>query len=316
MRKIVLILCAALLMGACASVSTDSDEAAIAYTGGPIEGVKFDRIVGPGSGRVWLGVGDNKYIYPTTTRTYIVSKDSTGDRASADIINATSSDGATIGWEVAVYFKLNLSLLREFHENIGQKYDAYKSEGWNQMLNDTLRQQLESALQTTSRKYSVEEYRKEADVLAEINKEIAQGLKDNVNEVLGNDYFCGPTFNGTVKDDKGKTACPDFEVVVKRPNFPGVIEDEYNNQVAARQAVVTAQRQAEKLLEQAQGKANAQIAGAQGEAEAAAKIVSLLQNPNYIEYLRAQAMLNCAQSPNCTLVVTPDGNVNVNTGGK
>ncbi len=78
---------------------------------------------------------------------------------------------------------------------------------------------------------------------------------------------------------------------------------------------MTAQRRAEKLLEEANGKADAKIAGAEGEAEAARKILELLQNPNYIEYMRAQAMLDCASSEACTLVVTPDGNVNVNTGG-
>ena len=311
-KRMLVLFLATMLLGACASVSTDSDEAAVAYTGGPIEGVSFDKIIGPGSGRVWLGIGDNKYTYPTTTRTYIVSLNAEGDRAVADQIKATSSDGATIGWEVAVYFKLNLALLREFHENIGQKYDAYKDDGWNKMLNDTLRQQLESALQTTSRQYTVEQYRKDADVLDEVNQQIATGLKDNVNESLGNDYFCGPTFNGTVKDENGEVSCPDFEVVVKRPNFPQSIEDEYNAQVAAQQAVVTAKRNAEKRLEEAEGRARAQVAGAEGELEAARKILELLNNPNYVQYLRAQAMIQCANSQSCTLVVTPDGNVNVN----
>lgn len=311
-------LIAALLLGACASVSTDSDKAAVAYTGGPMEGVKFDRVVGPGSGLVWLGVGDTSYEYPTTTRTYIVSNDATeGDRPYADVIGATTKDGGSIDWEVAVYFKLNLTLLREFHENIGKKYKAWGDDGWRQMLEETLRQQLENALQTSSRKYTVDQYKKDPAILRAVNSEIATDLKDNVNEVLGNDFFCGPTFNGTVDDEPSDENCPEFEVVVKKPNFTGDTDAAYNAEITKKKEAENARLDNATKLAQTEGEGEREIRAAELQQQAYKVLLELIAKPGYLEYQQMLALQSCATNAKCTLVVTSnaDGSVNINTGG-
>lgn len=317
-RKLLLIVAAmAMLLGACASVSTDSDKAAVAYTDGPMEGVKFDKVVGPGSGLVWLGLGDKSYQYPTTTRTYIVSDDpAEGERAFADVIEATTKDGGTIDWEVAVYFKLNLTLLRDFHENIGKKYSAWNDDGWSLMLEETLRQQLENALQTSSRKYTVDQYKKDPDVLRAVNSEIAKDLKDNVNEVLGNDYFCGPTFNALVTDKPTDTNCPDFEVVVKKPNFETSTDEAYNAEITKRKAVENAKLDNAKKLEDTEGAGQREIRAAELEHEAFTVLLQLIQQPGYLDYQELIALQECAKNDGCTLIVqqNADGTVNVNTG--
>lgn len=320
-RKLILIIAAmAMLLGACASVSTDSDQAAVAYTGGPIEGVKFDRVVGPGSGLVWLGLGDTSYEYPTTTRTYIVSNNPADqgeqDEHVAEAIEASTSDGGTINWEVAVYFKLNLTLLRDFHENIGKKYAAWSTDGWRKMLKETLRQQLEAGIQTASRKYTVDQYKKDPEILKAIQTEIARNLKDNVNEVLGDDYFCGPTFNASVNDKPTDTNCPDFELVVKKPNFTQATDEAYNAEITKKKEAENAKLDNATKLEQTEGAGQREIRAAELEHEAYKILLTLIQQPGYLQYQQLLALQACASNSNCTLVVqqNADGSVNINTG--
>ena len=44
----------------------------------------------------------------------------------------------------AVYFKLNIDRLRQFHEQLGLQYAAYTPSGWNNLIQDTFRQQIEN----------------------------------------------------------------------------------------------------------------------------------------------------------------------------
>ena len=58
--------------------------------------------------------------------------------------------------------------------------------------------------------------------------------------------------------------------------------------------------------------AAAEVAEAQGRAEAQAALNNLYTDPSYIAYVQALAMQECANNSNCTLVVTPGGtNINV-----
>ena len=81
------------------------------------------------------------------------------------------------------------------------------------MLHDSFRQQIEFALQRESRKYDVSDTYANADVLARIQGEVGRVLKENVSQVLGDDYFCGPTFQ------PGKP-CPEFTFIVKHIDIP------------------------------------------------------------------------------------------------
>lgn len=314
------VLLAIVLLGAalagCASVNTAADEVCLAYSGGPVEGTKYQGTYGPGSGLKWQGVADKSYCYPTTTRDYIVSSAANeGDRAGVDHITATSYDKIEVKWEVAVYFKLNTAegMIRKFHENSGLKFHAWKDDGWDELLNNTLRQQLENAIQRESRLISSDELASgiiKADegnpavqpttenesVIDRVQNGIAAGLKENVNRVLGDDYFCGPTQN------YGDKECPDLKVVLKRPTLPDGVMEAFQNQRTSEEGITTAENNARIAEEKARGQALSQTAAGQ-------------LTPEYLRLKEIEAMTACASNPECTLVFTPTGGgTNVNVG--
>jgi regulator of protease activity HflC (stomatin/prohibitin superfamily) len=211
---------------------TPADKIGIRYGGGPIEGAHFEGIVDPGHSLYLNGFMDRQYLYPVTQRNYIISRRSgEGDVTGEDFVEAPSKDGVAVTFEVATYFKLNTDLLRRFHENIGLKYAAYTEDGWTRMLNDSFRQQIENAIQREARTYSVADLYFNRQVLQDIQNGIGQVLKDNVNNSLGGEYFCGPTFV------IGRGNCPDFRFVIKqiRPLDADVVqtfEDVRKSQIA------------------------------------------------------------------------------------
>lgn len=305
----------ALSLVGCASVSTQPDEVAIAYTGGPIEGTKFDSVVPPGSGLVWLGIQDQSYSYPTTTRTYTVSSvASEGDRNAADTIVAPTKEGVQTHWELVVYFKLNTTKIRAFHENVGLKYDAWTPEGWDKMLNDVFRQQIETTVQGVSRKHSADEIYKSSDVFNGFNGEISSGLKDQINNVFGASYFCGPTFNGGIAEDSDDAHYPELEVAVKKVTIDNAdVVKSYEDQKTSQNRQVIAENEGQAKIIEAQRQADANIAEAQGKADAQSRLADIYNDPAYLDYLKALAMQQCAGNSNCTLVITNDGaGVNVN----
>lgn len=275
---------------------TPADKIALSYGGGPIEGNHFQRIIQPSSPLTFNGLFDHWYEYPVTQRNYIVSMNADeGDRNVQDAIVASTSDKVTVRYEVAVYFKLNTNKLQKFHENLGLKYHAWTDSGWKQMLNDSFRQQLESALQIESRKHDVESLLGDPEAVTSVQTGVATQLKDRVENVLGDNYFCGPTFVRGSKD------CPNFTIVLKRPSFSQAVLDAFEANRTSKSKVVTAQNEADAKAAEAQGVARARQILNDGGA---------LSQP-FIDYTRAQAERDCANKNNCTMVVTP-GNTNVN----
>jgi regulator of protease activity HflC (stomatin/prohibitin superfamily) len=279
---------------------TPADKIAISYGGGPFEGNKFQRVVNPSSGLTFNGLFDHWYEYPVTQRNYIVSMHADeGDRGVEDSITASTSDKVQVKYEVAVYFKLNTNKLQHFHETIGLKYNAWTESGWNQMLNDSFRQQLESALQLESRRHDAESLLGDPDAVNAVGAGVATQLKDRIEKVLGDDYFCGPTFV------RGQKSCPNFTVVLKRPSFSQAVLDAFEANRISKSKVITAQNEADAKEAEARGVARQRQALDQGGA----------LSQSFIDYTRAQAELACAQRDNCTMVVTP-GNTNVNVNNK
>jgi len=227
----------------------------LSYGGGIVEGQHFQgEKIGPTS-LFFNGWGDKLYIYPATQRNYIISLHADeGDRGREDSITALNADGVPVQYEVAVYFKLNLDKLEAFHENIGIKYHAWCdggavncSDGWENMLNDSFRQQLENALQLVTRQYHTDDFLT-TDTVRSIQTSVAADLKDNVNGVLGNEYFCGPTYVA------GTNECPDFKLVLKKPTLPDAVVARYSEVQESRieiqtkaNEVIQADKQAEAI---------------------------------------------------------------------
>jgi hypothetical protein len=204
-----------------ATAKIPQDSIGLTYGGGPFEGQHFQDIVEPGTGRFVKGMFDKLYLYPVTQRNYIVStRANEGDVEGADAITAPSSDRVPVTFEIATYFKLNLEKIRTFHENIGLKYRAWEHDGWNEMLNDSFRQQIEFALQRESRKHTVAELYASEQVLQDMQISIGQILKEEIEEVLGDEYFCGPTY------EQGG-ACTDFTFVIKNVVIPDGLREQF-----------------------------------------------------------------------------------------
>lgn len=275
---------------------TPADKIAISYGGGPFEGNEYQRIVNPGSGITFNGWFDKWYEYPTTQRNYIVSSDpAEGDRAQVDHITAKDANRVNEDVELTVTFKLNTSKLRPFHEQIGLKYEAWEDEGWDKMLGDNFRQPLNNAVLQKIREYTTDQIASSTEVLPAVQAAIEATLKNDVTQLLGDEYFCGPTY------ELNSTVCPNFKVVIKSINPPGAVSDSYNDQKVSGNRVTVAQNDAQAQIERAKGEKASQDA------------VAPALTPAYLEYLQIQAYKSCAEHDKCVLVVNGSGSgVNVN----
>lgn len=218
---------------------TPRDHIGISYGGGPFEGASFQKIVQPGSGIFFNGLADKLYLYPATQRNYIIAANEGDVKGS---IAATSKDQIVVGFEVAAYFRLNTDKLQKFHENIGLKYEAWTEEGWDQMLAQEFRPQIEFAIQKEARLYDAKAIFSDQATLLQIQDEIGTRLKENITGVLGDEYFCGVTFTSG--------NCTEFSFVLKNPSVPEALRTAYEANRSSEIAIQTKlnevkQRQAE-----------------------------------------------------------------------
>ena len=295
------------------------DRVGLYYTGGPIQGQHFEKVVNPGSGATWMGISDTLKWLLAGQRNYIVSKKvDEGDRKAADFLRVPAKGGVPFDFEVAVYFKLNThtediqgfqgGTLRRFYEQICKKYKCEEEDGWDEMLNDNFRKIIETAVRTRVFNYTVEELYAnaegaasgKADAILTIQDDIAKQPKASINTTLGGEFFCGPTF------DRGRPQCPDFQFIITSGAEPAdqSVRDSFAAQRVAANGEVTARNQAAADVARANG-TRAQQDALRGQI-----------TPEYLDLQRIEAMRECARNPNCTLVITQgqNGGVNVNAG--
>lgn len=269
--------------------SVPPDKVMLHYTGGPIQGTHFKAVVGPGTHTKFYGLLDNYYYLPATQRTYIISKDpSAGDVNKADFISAPSNDNVQFTFEAAVYFKLNTnaSVLRQFMEQIcfhDHCNDLSPGGGWDAMLAQYFRPQIDNAVRLQVEKFDREQLYRDPNVLLSIQKAVGSGLKERINAVLGGEYFCGP--------DSSPRGCTDFGFVLKNPTPPDSVVQAYADAAAASQQVVTAQNNAKAKEAVAQGDADAQKIRAEAP----------VPSQTAIDYIRAQAEAACANAQGCNM---------------
>lgn len=302
-----------MLAGTGCSQQAPVDEIGLYYSGGPIEGRKFQKVIQPGSGSTILGIADDVFWLPAGQRNYIVSKEAReGDKPAPDFIRVPAKGGVLMDFEISVYFKLNThtddlkddpkykkgGTLRKFWESIGKKYKADEDGGWDKMLNDNFRKVIETSMRQLVFNFSVEELYANAEVgdsgkgdaIQRIQDEIAKALKDNINVALGGAYFCGPTF------DRDKPDCPGFQFIINsaEPADGGVRESFAAQRVAANRVLT------------AENEAKAKEAEARGQAAAQAVLRENL-TPEYLRLREIEALQECARSQGCTLIVGAGG---------
>jgi hypothetical protein len=232
---------------------TPRDRVGISYGGGPIEGVHFQRIVQPGSSLFFNGFFDDLYLYPSDQVNYIVPEQSAqaaqqqaaqqaqaqggqtaqGDQQTqgiqpqatqpaADAVVAPTSDRVQVSYQVAVYFKLNTDELRDFHEQLGLRYRAYTTDGWNKLIRETFRQQIENALQEETRRVAVADLVGNADRLVELQDNVQTKLTQRLEDALGQRFFCAPTF-------RPGSECGNPTFVIKRIDIPTSVTQAFEN---------------------------------------------------------------------------------------
>jgi SPFH domain / Band 7 family len=232
---------------------TPRDRVGISYGGGPIEGVHFQRIVQPGSSLFFNGFFDDLYLYPSDQVNYIVPQQSAqaaqqqaaqqaqaqggqtaqGDQQTQgtqpqatqpapDAVVAPTSDRVQVSYQVAVYFKLNTDELRDFHEQLGLRYRAYTTDGWNKLIRDTFRQQIENALQEETRRVAVADLVGNADLLVELQDNVQTKLTQRLEDALGQRFFCAPTF-------RPGSECGNPTFVIKRIDIPTSVTQAFEN---------------------------------------------------------------------------------------
>jgi regulator of protease activity HflC (stomatin/prohibitin superfamily) len=234
--------------------TTPRDKYGISYTGGPA-GAHFQRVVKPGSGLFFNGWFASLYLYPADQRNYIVSKvKSQGSTNRSDSIIAPSRDRVPVEFQVAVYFKLDSDRLRDFHEQLGLKYQAYTSSGWSKLVQDTFRQQIENALQAETRKYDVADIYANADLLVQIQREVQRSLKERLVTALGEDYFCGPKFQ------HGGT-CNEPTFIIKSADIPKDVVKAFQDNRTSEVQILTKQNEIQQREAEAQAIAALNISG-------------------------------------------------------
>ena len=129
---------------------TPRNKVGISYGGGPSRRRTSSGSCSPGSGCSSTASSTRSTCIPADQQNYIVSKAGQGV-AGPDSIIAPDADRVQVEYQVAVYFKLNTDRLRAFHEQLGLQYAAYTPSGWNRLIQDTFRQQIENALQEETR---------------------------------------------------------------------------------------------------------------------------------------------------------------------
>ncbi|SDR02047.1 SPFH domain-containing protein [Thermostaphylospora chromogena] len=216
------------MLSGCSRVSTEPDEVVLHYAGGTFEAKKFERCINPSSGATLLGPGDTAYSYPYGQRTF----DFSGSKdAESDPISVVSKDNVEMKVAGSATFTLNTDckVLRQFHEKIGLKYNAYyegeTSEGWDRMLNFYFKQPLDRAMDAASQEFEWKKLYNDPAAKQQWEERVGELARQFIKETSGGDYFCNPNYAGT-------GPCGDVVLTIQKPEPP----ESLVNALAAEQA--------------------------------------------------------------------------------
>gem|GEM_PF-4470242 len=302
-------------LSACSTGEVDASAVGLYYSAGSMEGNSFEKVIEPGT-TDW-SVNDYVVQLPTGQRSLIVR-----NMDGADVkgyISVPSKDNLLIDYEISVAFKLNTltddmdggknqdgttrpdfkgGTLRKFYQEICNQYgcnmgERSKEGGWLDMLKARMLPQVETALKDEARKYDgdpivgnqatvvkVDNKDTEIGTLTYLQQTVATTFQEYLNRQLGAKYFCGPDF-----DRKTQPVCNPIQF--------SIISADYNN------PEVRKTREAKKI--------------ADDQSTAQGKLQNALKDPNYLEYLRIQAMMECTKNKTaiCIFNAAPGTNVSV-----
>lgn len=161
-------------------------------------------------------------------------------------IVAPSSDRVQVTYQAAVYYRLNIDKLREFHEEFGLKYAAFTPGGWRNLIQDTLRQQIENALLEQTRRYDVDDIYGNVGVLLKIQDAVQDTLSRRLRLAMGDDFFCSPNYQ------PGRP-CGNPTFVVKSVDIPPSIVTSFEAMRSSGIGIQTRKNEAEQRRIEAEG---------------------------------------------------------------
>lgn len=200
----------ALAGGACGYESSKINERCLVYSGGITEDAKFQEFMEPGRNNKSVGFGSTAYCYRTDQRSYIGRAEQGTDTGPVQVV---SKDDVRMLAEYQLYFKLNMDdeVLKAFHTNLGVKTEAWTEDGWTQMLREYFEPQIERSLEAAALQHDWRPLYANEEARAAFNRDTVENLKRNIREVIGGNYFCGPSYAGP------GTECGDFTFTVGKP---------------------------------------------------------------------------------------------------
>jgi hypothetical protein len=197
---------------ACGLASSAVNEVCLIYEGGLTQDKVFRGILEPGSTNNSVGVGSDTYCYRIDQRTYIAGDPNRG-RVDTQPVVVVSDDDVQLATDYQLYFTVNQDeeILRQFHENLGVKTQAWTDVGWTQLLQEYFAPQIERAMEAAALKHEWRDLYGSEETRRAFQTDTVANLKRNINEVIGADYFCGPAYQGPGDE------CGDFTFTVGKP---------------------------------------------------------------------------------------------------
>lgn len=233
MRKLLPLLLLAVFAAGCGISSTEINEIGLIYEGGVIQDKTYKGLLKTGSTNNQVGVGSEVYRYRIDQRSWVTGQDT-------EPVQVVSDDEVRLAVDYQLYFKLNTdeTILRRFHENLGVKTNAWTKAGWVELLNIYFDPQIERALEVAALKHNWRDLFGSEESRVAFQKDTVTTLKRLIEEVIGDDYFCGPAYNGPGTD------CGDFTFTVGKP-YPvneGIITAVEDEQKAGAETIAQEQR--------------------------------------------------------------------------
>lgn len=216
---VVLTVLVALTGGACGRQGNEINEIGLIYEGGTTQEKTFRGFLEPGSTWEKVGWGSKVYRYRIDQRSY--RADAKNNGADAGPVSVASKDTVQMSVDYQLYFKLNRdpTVLRKFHENLGVKTSAWTDEGWKQMLRDYFEPQIERSLEAAALNYNMRDLYSSEETRVAFQNDAVGRIKQAIKTVIGDDYFCGPSYNGP------KTECSEFTMTVGKPEPPDAVKE-------------------------------------------------------------------------------------------
>jgi SPFH domain / Band 7 family len=223
-----------LLLGGCGVAGTEINETGLVYSGGVVENKEFKKILPPGETAQSVGMGSEVYRYRTDQRSYIAAEE--GDTSPVEVV---SKDGVRMRVGYQLYFKLNRDpeVLRAFHENLGVKEQAWTPEGWVSMLRVYFEPQIERAMEIAALQSNWRDLFASEEARKSFQAATIDNLRNQMRDVIGGDYFCGPGYEGPGDD------CSDFTLSMDKPEVINVaiVEAIEGEQIATQEVAAQTQ---------------------------------------------------------------------------